>query len=62
MGVNAIFNKNCKLLNFDISQIDNKFDSESKRLLPEKNYVGISITQGNIYRKKEWPLSNIVIL
>ena len=62
MGVNAIVNKNCKLLNFDISQIDNKFDSESKRLLPEKNYVGISITQGNIYRKKEWPLSNIVIL
>ena len=35
---------------------------ESKRLLPNNNYVGFSITQGNIYRKKEWPLENIIRL
>ena len=28
--------------------------------MPKNNYVGFSITQGNVYRKKEWPLSNIV--
>jgi len=28
--------------------------------LPNNNYVGLSITQGNIYRKKEWPLDKII--
>ena len=31
-------------------------------MLPNKNYVGLSITQGNIYRKKEWPINNIINL
>ena len=31
-------------------------------MLPKNNYIGFSITQGNIYRKKEWPLKNIVSL
>ena len=34
---------------------------KQRKLLPDKNnYVGFSITQGNIYRKKEWPLNNII--
>ena len=33
-----------------------------KKLLPKNNYIGFSITQGNVYRKKEWPLNNIVNL
>ena len=28
--------------------------------MPKNNYVGLSITQGNIYRKKEWPFDNII--
>ena len=28
----------------------------------KKNYVGLSITQGNIYRKKEWPINHIIDL
>ena len=59
-AMNLAFNKDSKLIDYDISKIDNKFDTEAKRLLPEKNYVGFSITQGNIYRKKEWPLKYIV--
>ena len=47
---------------YDLNKIDNKYVEESKRLLPKNNYVGFSITQGNIYRKKEWPINNIVIL
>ena len=45
-----------------MNKIHKIFHSESEKLLPNKNYVGLSITQGNVYRKKEWPLNNIVNL
>lgn len=61
-AVNSILNINCKLIDFDINNIENKFVIESKKLLPNNNYIGFSITQGNVYRKKEWPLNNIVNL
>ena len=61
-AVNSILSTNCKLIDYDISKIENKFDTESKKLLPKDNYIGFSITQGNVYRKKEWPLKNIVNL
>jgi len=32
----------------------------TRQLIPNKNYVGFSITQGNVYRKKEWPLDNVI--
>ena len=35
---------------------------EAKRLLPDKNYVGFSITQGNVYRAKSWALKNFITL
>ena len=38
------------------------FYQSLKKLLPDKGYIGLSITQGNVYRKKEWPLKNIVII
>ncbi len=59
-AVNLAFNKKYRLNEFDINKIDRKFFIESERLLPKNNYVGFSITQGNIYRKKEWPLNNFV--
>ena len=61
-AVNSILSTSCKLIDYDISKIENKFDIESKKLLPKDNYIGFSITQGNVYRKKEWPLKNIVNL
>ena len=30
--------------------------------MPGKNYIGFSLTQGNVYRKKEWPLYKIIKL
>ena len=45
---------------YDINKIDKKFFDEAKRLLPDQNYVGFSITQGNKYRKKSWPLEKII--
>ena len=62
LAVNSILNTNCKLIDYNINNIKDKFIIESKKLLPKNNYVGFSISQGNIYRKKEWPLNNIVSL
>ena len=59
-AINLALNKEYRLNEFDINKIDRKFFIESERLLPKNNYVGFSITQGNIYRKKEWPLNNFV--
>ena len=61
-AVNSVLNTSCKLIDYDINNIENKFTKESEKLLPKNNYVGLSITQGNVYRKKEWPLNNIVDL
>jgi ADP-heptose:LPS heptosyltransferase len=61
-ALNDAFNINLKLLDFNINDIDKKFFAESLRLLPKNNYIGFSITQGNLYRKKMWPLKNIVKL
>ena len=61
-AVNILLNTDCKLEDYDLSNIEDKFTAESKKLLPKSNYIGFSITQGNVYRKKEWPLKNIVDL
>ena len=59
-AINRILGTNYQLREYNINKIDKKFFIESEKLLPKNNYVGFSITQGNVYRKKEWPLSNIV--
>ena len=59
-AVNFVFNKNYKLLDFNIQNIDKKIFEESVKLLPKNNYIGFSITQGNVYRKKEWPIEKII--
>ena len=60
LGINKVLKTNCKLIDYDTKRIENKFELEAKKLLPNNNYVGFSITQGNVYRKKEWPINNIV--
>tara|TARA_Y100001970_G_scaffold292478_1_gene433922 strand:+ start:112 stop:1101 length:990 start_codon:yes stop_codon:yes gene_type:complete len=59
-AMNNIFKNNYQLKEFDINNIDKKFFDESKRLLPKNNYVGFSITQGNVYRKKQWPIDKVI--
>ena len=58
-----------KLLDVHIQKVDFSLDNlnqiyinEAKKLLPGSNYIGFSITQGNEYRKKSWPLENFIIL
>ena len=45
---------------YNLDKIDNIFFDEAKKLLPDQNYVGFSITQGNEYRKKSWPLNKFI--
>ena len=51
-----------KTIDYDIKNIPKKYFDESARLLPDKNYIGFSLTQGNVYRRKEWPLNKIIKL
>ena len=56
------FSADLEKIDYDIKNISKKYLDESVRLLPGKNYIGFSITQGNIYRKKEWPLNKVIKL
>ena len=51
-----------KTIDYDIKNIPKKYFDESARLLPDRNYIGFSLTQGNVYRKKEWPLDKVIKL
>ena len=62
LAMNFAFNKKVLLDEFNINTINEVFFLEAKKLLPNNNYVGLSITQGNVYRKKEWPFENIIKL
>ena len=58
----AEFWSHLKTIDYDIKKIPKKYFDESIRLLPDKNYIGFSLTQGNVYRRKEWPLNKIIKL
>ena len=45
---------------YNTDLIDDKYFIEAKRLLPDSNYIGFSITQGNAYRKKSWPIEKFL--
>ena len=47
-------------IKYDINSIDKIYFDEAKKLLPQKNYIGFSITQGNQYRKKSWSLDRFI--
>ena len=45
---------------YTLKKINKKYFIESKKLLPNENYIGFSITQGNEYRKKSWSLKSFI--
>ena len=59
-AINILLEKNYQFSEYNIDKIHKKFHFESEKLLPKNGYVGLSITQGNVYRKKEWSLNNII--
>ncbi|OUX54535.1 MAG: ADP-heptose--LPS heptosyltransferase [Pelagibacteraceae bacterium TMED287] len=56
----TLINKDLNLVNYDLNKIPKKYFDESLRLLPDNNYIGFSLTQGNVYREKSWPVKNFI--
>ena len=61
-NVGKLINEEIKKIKYDISSIDKKYFEEANRILPENDYLGISLTQGNVYRKKSWSLNKFLNL
>ena len=61
-NLEKLIDKKLTIQNYDIKSINPKYFDEAKRILPDKNYVGLSVTQGNIYRKKNWPMDKFINL
>ena len=49
-------------LDFKVKKLPKIILTEAKKLLPNSNYVGFSITQGNEYRKKSWSIYKFTAL
>ena len=61
-NVGKLIDKEIPIQKYDIKKINSKYFDEAKRLLPENKYIGISLTQGNAYRKKSWSLNKFINL
>jgi ADP-heptose:LPS heptosyltransferase len=53
---------NIEKIEFKINQLAKEILQEAKKLLPNSNYIGFSITQGNSYRKKSWSIYKFIAL
>jgi len=61
-NLSNFLNTNIGITNFDVNNLDEKYKTEAKRLLPDNNYIGFSLTQGNVYRKKSWSINKFMDL
>ncbi len=61
-NLSNFLNTNIGISKFNLNILEDKFISEAKRLLPDKNYIGFSLTQGNVYREKSWAINNFMDL
>ena len=59
-NIELLINNKIPEMKFNINSIDSKYFQEAKRLLPDNNYIGFSMTQGNVYRKKSWPIDKFI--
>ena len=61
-NLNIFLEEKIKYINFNCKKLPKNLLSEAKRLLPKSNYIGFSITQGNVYRKKSWSIYKFISL
>ena len=62
LNLEKLLDVNIKKVDFSLDNLNQIYINEAKKLLPGNNYIGFSITQGNEYRKKSWPLENFINL
>ena len=55
-NLSLFFGEDVVELDFKVNKLNKNLLLEAKKLLPNSNYIGFSITQGNLYRKKSWSL------
>ena len=60
--LNKFLNTQIEASDFNLSLLPKKYIQEAERLLPNNNYIGFSLTQGNVYRKKSWAIENFINL
>ena len=61
-NLNIFLETKIKKISFDFNKLPKNLLNEAKRLLPKSNYVGFSVTQGNMYRKKSWSIYKFISL
>ena len=61
-NLSLFFEEDVVKLEFKVNKLSKEILSEAKKLLPNSNYVGFSITQGNEYRKKSWSIFKFTAL
>ena len=61
-NLSNFLNSNIGIRKFKLNDLEEKYITEAKRLLPDKNYIGFSLTQGNTYREKSWSIDNFITL
>ena len=59
-NIEKLINIKIPLIKYNISLIDEDYFIEAKKILPNNNYIGFSLTQGNVYRKKNWPINKFI--
>ena len=61
-NLSLFFEEDVIELEFKVNKLQKHLLLEAKKLLPDSNYVGFSITQGNEYRKKSWSIYKFTAL
>ena len=61
-NISFFLDEKIKPIEFKVDQLPKEFIDEAKKLLPNSNYVGFSLTQGNKYRKKSWSIYKFILL
>jgi len=59
-NIEKIVDSEIPLVAYNIRNINKVYFEEALKLLPNNNYVGFSVTQGNEYRKKTWPIEKFI--
>ncbi|MDC0902932.1 glycosyltransferase family 9 protein [Pelagibacteraceae bacterium] len=59
-NLNKFLNTQIEESNYELNLLPKKYIKEAERLLPNNNYIGFSLTQGNVYRKKSWAIENFI--
>ena len=60
LNLEKLLDLNIQKIDFSLDKLDELYINEAEKLLPNKNYIGFSLTQGNEYRKKSWPFENFI--